>query len=113
MVSIAPNQSNLSSSDENTVSRTNNVTLNSNTINNVVTPSPVTPQPDQSWGDRKRNITDNDNNILRLYSQNTNGIFDSKTSIDSSFNAIRDEGASIFCFQETHQDVLNPQSFKW
>ena len=101
MVSIAPNQSNASSSGDNTVSRTNNETLNSNTINNAVTPSPVTHQPDQSWGDRKRTITDNDNNTLRLYSQNANGIFYSKTSIDAAFNAIRDEGASIFCFQET------------
>ena len=112
MVSRTPNQLSASSSDDNTVSRTNNETLYSNTISNVVAPSPVTHQPDQSWGDRKRTITDNDNNILRLYSQNTNGIFDSKTSIDAAFNAIRDEGASIFCFQETHQDVLNPQSFK-
>ena len=111
--------------DKNNTDITHNNATNNNEMNNndthtgnnnddhrppVRTP-PIVPEvipPDIPWGDTRPLLADNDNETLRLYSQNVNGIFDRNgRGIDGAFHALHTLGASIFTFQETHGDKLN------
>ena len=49
------------------------------------------------------------NDILRLYCQNVNGIFDyDGIGLDDAFHIMRIFGADIFTFNKTHGDDTNP-----
>ena len=51
---------------------------------------------------------DNDTPYVRLYCQNVNGIFDREgVGLDTSFKEIKQVGADIFTFNETHGDESN------
>jgi hypothetical protein len=51
---------------------------------------------------------DNDTLYVRLYCQNVNGIFDREgIGLDTSFKEIKQAGADIFTFNETHGDESN------
>ena len=51
---------------------------------------------------------DNDTPYVRLYCQNVNGIFDREgIGLDSAFKEIKQAGADIFTFNETHGDESN------
>jgi exonuclease III len=51
---------------------------------------------------------DNDTPYVRIYCQNVNGIFDREgIGLDAAFNEIKQAGADIFTFNETHGDESN------
>jgi hypothetical protein len=51
---------------------------------------------------------DNDTPYVRLYCQNVNGIFDREgIGLDSAFKEMKQAGADIFTFNETHGDESN------
>ena len=51
---------------------------------------------------------DNDTPYVRLYCQNVNGIFDREgIGLDTTFKEIKQAGADIFTFNETHGDESN------
>lgn len=51
---------------------------------------------------------DNDTPYIRLYCQNVNGIFDRDgIGLDMAFREVKQAGADIFTFNETHGDELN------
>ena len=53
-------------------------------------------------------VIDNDNPYVRLYCQNVNGIFDREgIGLDATFKEIKQAGADIFTFNETHGDESN------
>ena len=53
-------------------------------------------------------ITDNDTPYVRVYCQNVNGIFDRDgIGLDSAFREVKQAGADIFTFNETHGDDSN------
>ena len=91
--------------ENNTTNAENN---NNDSENNTNTTNENNIQPDDPWGHQRTPLTDDDTSILRIYSQNLNGIFDRDgKGLDEAFHAVRTTGATIFTFQETHGDKLN------
>ena len=66
---------------------------------------------EEPWGDACVDIDEKDQDILRIYCQNVNGIFDENgTGLDEAFHTMRSLHANIFTFNETHGDDLNPKT---
>ena len=66
------------------------------------------------WGDTllPRIMYENDD-FIRIYSQNVNGVTDSEgTQLDLAFNCMNKTEADIFTFNETHYDKTNPVARK-
>ena len=65
------------------------------------------------WGDRCDKIDDNDEDTLRIYCQNVNGIYDGDgIALEEAFHYMRTVKAGIFTFNETHGDDTNPEARK-
>ena len=63
------------------------------------------------WGDRCDEINNDD--TLRIYCQNVNGIYDGEgLGLNEAFHYMRTLKASIFTFNETHGDDKNPEARK-
>ena len=74
-------------------------------------PETATILRDDLWGDPCDDLPPEHNDILRLYCQNVNGIFDQHgIGLDDAFHTMRTLGADIFTFNETHGDDTNPKS---
>ena len=74
-------------------------------------PKTTTILRDDLWGDPCIDLPPQHNDILRLYCQNVNGIFDPHgIGMDDAFHTMQTLGADIFTFNETHGDDTNPQS---
>ena len=66
---------------------------------------------EEPWGDACIDIEEDDQEVLRIYCQNVNGIFDiDGTGLDEAFHTMRSLRANIFTFNETHGDDLNPKT---
>lgn len=65
------------------------------------------------WGDPCIDLPTDNEDVLRIYCQNVNGIFDPDgKKLDEAFYTMQSTGASIFTFNETHGDDLNPKTKK-
>ena len=65
------------------------------------------------WGDQCNEIEDNDEDTLRIYCQNVNGIYDGEgLGLEEAFHTMRTVKAGIFTFNETHGDNTNPEARK-
>ena len=63
------------------------------------------------WGDTCVQIDDSDEDTLRVYCQNVNGIFDTDgRGLDEAFHHMRTTKANVFTFNETHGDDTNPEA---
>ena len=85
----------------------NNDDLSFSSTNNLLPPTTkvdkLTP-----WGDPCIDLPVNNEDILCIYCQNINRIFDQDgTKLDEAFYTMQSTGASIFTFNETHGDNLN------
>ena len=64
-----------------------------------------------AWGDMCVRIDDRDEDTLRVYCQNVNGIFDRDgLGLDEAFHHMRTTKAHVFTFNETHGDDTNPEA---
>lgn len=73
-------------------------------------PETMTILRDELWGDPCNNLPSEHNDILRLYCQNINGIFDQhRIDLDDVFHTMKTLGADIFTFNETQGDDTNPK----
>ena len=62
------------------------------------------------WGDPCYNIPADHDNILHLYCQNVNGIFDTDNiGLNDAFHTMRTLGADIFTFNKTPSNDVNPK----
>ena len=70
-------------------------------------------EQEAEWGDRCTEIDDNDEDTLRIYCQNVNGIYDREgIELEEAFHYMRTVKAGIFMFNETHGDDRNPEARK-
>lgn len=64
----------------------------------------------ESWGEACIPLSEN-SGVIRLYSQNLNGIFDREgLGLDEAFHTMRSSNVDIFAFTETHGDNNNAKS---
>ena len=85
--------------------------VNSNFTTSDLLPETTTILRDEPWGDPCNDLPPVHSDILRLYCQNVNGIFDQNgIGLDEAFQTMRTLGADIFTFNETHGDDTNPKS---
>ena len=63
----------------------------------------------EQWGDTCLPKSMYDDDCIRIYSQNMNGIYDKQgTELDAAFTSMHEVEADIFTFNETHGDDQNP-----
>ena len=74
-------------------------------------PETTTILRDDLWGDPCNDLPPEHNNILCLYCQNVNRIFDQDgIGLDDAFHTMQTLGADIFTCNKTHGDDTNPKS---
>ena len=65
---------------------------------------------DELWGDPCDNLPSDHDDILCLYCQNVNGIFDHHgIGLDNAFHTMYTLGADIFTFNKIHGNDTNPK----
>ena len=68
-------------------------------------------QNSEQWGDICIPIDDGNEETMRLYCQNVNGIYDiDGLGLDETFHHMRTTKAHIFTLNETHGDDTNPEA---
>ena len=78
---------------------------------NSLVPETTTILCNELWGDPCVDLLTNQNDILRLYCQNVNGIFDyDGMGLDDAFHTMWTLGANIFTLNKTHDNDTHPKS---
>ena len=82
-------------------------------INNYYHQQTIKIKNEAPWGNACIDIDEDDQDVLRIYCQNVNGIFDTNDiGLDEAFHTMHILHANIFTFNETHGNDLNLKTKK-